>query len=92
VSGLLLIALGLLQVVHAGGAAVAMYMNGANVVRFQVILGLITAVVAIALKLYLLPIIGISGVVWATIFAYTLCVGVPSYVFLRRRWRIEHAL
>ena len=85
-SMLLLVALGIWQVVQAGGYAVSMYLNGANAMRFLVIVCVTMAVVAIALKIYLVPIIGISGVVWATIISYLLCVGIPCYFFLRKQW------
>lgn len=84
-SMLLLVGLGVLQVVLAGGFAVSMYMNGANILHVQIIVGVITAILAIALKIYLVPIIGISGVVWATISSWVLCTGIPIYFLLRKK-------
>ena len=84
----LLLGLGLLQVVQAGGGAISGYLNGTNFVGFQVVAGLFTAILAIALKILLVPIIGTSGVVWATILSYFLLTLVPSYFFLRKHMSI----
>ena len=67
---LLLIALAVWKVVESVGIASAMFLNGARSVRFQVACAVPTAVCALALKVTLLPQIGISGVVWATVIAY----------------------
>lgn len=88
-SMLLLVGLGIWQVVQAGGFAASMYLNGANAVRVLVIMSVTTAALAIALKIYLVPAIGISGVVWATILSYVFCAGIPTFIFLRRQWT-EH--
>ena len=82
---LLLLGLGFLQVVMCGGGAISAYLNGTNFVRFQVIVGVLTAVVAIALKILLVPVIGNSGVVWASVASYALLTLLPSYFFIRKR-------
>jgi O-antigen/teichoic acid export membrane protein len=82
---LLLLGLGLLQVVQSAGGATVAYLNGANFIRFQVIVGILTAATAIVLKILLVPIIGNSGVVWGTILSYLFLTLVPSYFFLYKR-------
>lgn len=67
---LLLLGLGLWKTIEAAGNAVAMYLNGANVVRLQVIIAMLTGIAAVILKIVLIGRIGISGVVWATIIAF----------------------
>jgi len=76
-SSLLLIAFGIWKVLEAGGNALAMFLNGANVIRSQVVISILFAVVAISLKLLLVSILGIPGVVWATVIAFSLCVITP---------------
>lgn len=80
----LLLALGLWKVIEAGSGAASMFLNGANLIRPQVAMATSMAVVAITLKVLLVPQIGISGVVWATIFAVLLCEAVPTFVLIRK--------
>jgi O-antigen/teichoic acid export membrane protein len=84
---ILLLGLGLWKVMEAGDNAVAMLLNGANVVRFQLILSALMAVLAIVLKVLLVAQIGISGVVWATIFAHLATV--PAIIWFVRKWLRE---
>ena len=86
-SMLLLTGLGTWQIVQAGGFAISMYLNGTNAMRFLVGVSIRTAVIAITLKIYLASVIGISGVVWATILAYLSSTGVSYYFFLRKQRR-----
>jgi len=81
---LLLLGLGVWKTVEAGGNAVAMFLNGASVVRFQVIVAITTAAVAIVLKVVLVDRIGVSGAVWASSIAYLCLAALPMYWFLRR--------
>jgi O-antigen/teichoic acid export membrane protein len=84
---LLLVGLGVWKVIEAGGNAVAMFLNGAHVIRFQVITGILTAASSISLKFILLIHIGISGVVWATIAGWSICTLLPILSILRWRMR-----
>lgn len=84
-SMLLLVAFGIWQVVQAGGFAFSMYLNGTNGLRFQAVVSIVNAFLAVTLKIYFVPIFGTSGVVWATIISYLLCVGSTAYFFLRKR-------
>jgi O-antigen/teichoic acid export membrane protein len=78
----LLIGLGLWKVVEAGGVAVAMFMNGANVVRFQVLCAVPTALLAVVLKIVLVPAVGVAGAVWASVAAYLLCTTLPVALWI----------
>jgi O-antigen/teichoic acid export membrane protein len=84
---LLLLGLGVWKVIEAGGNAVAMYLNGAHVVRLQVIVGILTGVSALTLKIVFVGYIGVAGTVWATILCYLAFTALPYFVFLRRRLR-----
>lgn len=74
---LLLLGLGIWKVLEAGGRATAVFLNGANIVKAQLIISTITAVCALSLKFLLVPLIGIAGVIWATIIAYSLFTAIP---------------
>lgn len=89
---LLLLGLGLWKVVEAGGNALAMFLNGAHVVRTQVVIGLVMAVVAIVLKIVLAGVLGVPGVVWGTLIAYSACSTVPSLLVARHVIRRQHKL
>ena len=80
---MLLLGMGLWKVMEAGDNAVSMFLNGANVVRFQLALAALMAILAIVLKVILVAHIGISGVIWATIFA-NLATVPPTFWFVRR--------
>jgi O-antigen/teichoic acid export membrane protein len=83
----LLLGLGLWKVIEAGDNSVSMFLNGANVVRFQLVLAALMATLAISLKIVLIARIGISGVIWATILANL--VTVPPTIWFVRQWLSE---
>ena len=80
----LLVAFAVWKVIEAGGNAVAVFLNGAHVIRLQVFVSLTTAVAALALKIALVPIIGIAGAVWATVAAYVVFAAIPFLIFVPR--------
>jgi O-antigen/teichoic acid export membrane protein len=81
---MLLLGLALWKVIEAGGTALAVFLNGANVVRSQVILATLTAVSALTLKVVLVGHLGVAGTVWATICAYLVCTAVPMAFLVPR--------
>lgn len=81
---LLLTALGVWKVIEVGGNAIAFLLNGAKIVRLQVVTATACAIVAVMLKVILVIQIGMPGVVVATISAYVICVVGPVY-FLRNK-------
>jgi O-antigen/teichoic acid export membrane protein len=81
---LLLALLGAWTVVEALGAVCAALMNGANLIRIQVVLALVMAMLAVAGKWWTTPLLGPAGAVLSTLLAYLL-ISVPGQVFLIRR-------
>jgi O-antigen/teichoic acid export membrane protein len=80
----LLLGLGIWMVMGTVGNSMAMFLNGANIVGFQVITSIILAVGALILKVVLVGAIGIPGVIWATIIVYSLVVLLPyAYIIPR---------
>jgi O-antigen/teichoic acid export membrane protein len=73
------------QVAHAVNRAFSMYFNGINVIGFQLLIGGVTAVTAVLLKIYWVTRIGVAGVPLASAVCYFLFTGVPIYFYLR--WR-----
>lgn len=81
---LLLLGLGLWSVMDAAGAALAMFLNGANVVLPQVIIASIFAAGCLALKICLVRRIGIVGVPWATLLSYACLSALPCAFIVPR--------
>jgi O-antigen/teichoic acid export membrane protein len=72
-----LVALGCWKLIEAGGMSIAMFLNGAHVIRLQVVCALATVGAAIALKVFLVPRMGVAGAVWASVIAFVLFTAVP---------------
>jgi O-antigen/teichoic acid export membrane protein len=79
---LLLVGLGAWKILEAAGSALAAFLNGANVLRLQMLIASVMGITAIALKFILVVQIGLPGVVLATILAYLLLVLLPWIFFL----------
>lgn len=78
----LLIALSAWTIISASGNAVAMFLNGANIVKFQVLCASLMAPIAVLIKFLLTPQLGISGVVWGTLIAYVPLVVLPMSLYI----------
>jgi O-antigen/teichoic acid export membrane protein len=83
-SFLLLIGLGIWTTMSALGEALAMFFNGANILRFQLVCGSLMAISALGAKIWLAQAIGLPGIVWGTIIAYLLFCAVPYTIYMHR--------
>lgn len=83
----LLMAMGCWAVVSAVSMAVAMYLNGLNLLRFQVAAACAMAAANIALSVIAVRWIGVSGPVWASVFTQTVLVLAPATLVVRRSLR-----
>jgi hypothetical protein len=63
-----------------------MYLNGTGILRPQLHVVLLFCLLAIPLKLLLTPLVGVAGVVLASLIAYTLAVALPYGTFYRSTW------
>ena len=80
----LMVALAIWTVLGSVGNAISMFLNGANIIRFQVITASLMAITAIVSKIWLVQAIGIPGAVWGTIIGYTLFSLLPCVVYVPR--------
>jgi O-antigen/teichoic acid export membrane protein len=80
----LIVGLGVWKVFEAGGTAVGAYLNGAHIIRFQLITALLTGVSALGLKFVFVGWCGVSGTVWATTLSYLMFAALPYAIFLPR--------
>ena len=83
---LLLVALGLWTALTAVSGPMAMLFNGAHVVTFQVVCAVAMAVSNIALSLALTPWLGVAGPVFGTVIAQSVCITIPSLLYMSRLW------
>lgn len=83
-SWMLLAVLSAWTIVDAVSAPTAAYMNGANILRLQVIFAIVMAAAAFGIKWILTPSYGAAGSVLATLVAYS-AVSIPGqiYIFMR---------
>jgi O-antigen/teichoic acid export membrane protein len=73
------------SVLYSWGAAVAVLLNAANVIAFQVVMSLTMGVASVVLKVFFAQHLGIEGIAWAMILAYGGLTFVPySFYFARR--------
>jgi O-antigen/teichoic acid export membrane protein len=84
---LLLVAFGIWTALNAISGPIAMLFNGAHVVGFQVICAVAMAVSNIALSIGLTHWLGVAGPVLGSVLAQTVCITIPSLVYLARMWR-----
>lgn len=84
VSWTLIAVLALWTVMDATSNVVAMFLNGAGILRLQAVIAVLMAAMAFGGKWILTPMLGPEGAVLSTIFSYLLIV-VPVYIWILRR-------
>ncbi len=80
----LLAGMGLFIMLTSIGGPCAMLLNGANVIKFQVVCALLTVPAKLAMSIGLVRIIGIPGVIFGTVVAQILFVYLPLAWFVPR--------
>lgn len=78
----LLLGLGAWTVMSCAWGAVAMFLNGANALRIQVVCTLLMAGGAILLKVFLSRSVGLSGIIWGGVAAQCMFIILPIALFL----------
>jgi O-antigen/teichoic acid export membrane protein len=86
----LLLGLALWTVVDCCGNTIAMFLNGASIMRFQVGVASIFGATCLAVKIYLTGRYGIVAVPWATLFTYVSIVGISCAIYVPRALRHLH--
>jgi O-antigen/teichoic acid export membrane protein len=69
-------------VVNAAFNAVAMLMNAASIVLFQVVTAVVMALGSVVLSILFANWFGVSGIVWGTLVAYTVLAAIPVALYL----------
>jgi hypothetical protein len=65
----------------------AVFLNGANVIGFQVVIAICMMVVNLGLSIVLTHLVGVSGPAWGSTIAVTFCVLLPDAWYVRRLLR-----
>jgi O-antigen/teichoic acid export membrane protein len=81
----LLLGLGVWTVIQTAGDAMAMFLNGLSIIRFQAVCAVVMTCVAVTLKVALAQSIGLPGIIWGMIIAYSICSAIPVGALL---WRL----
>jgi O-antigen/teichoic acid export membrane protein len=81
---LLMLGLGTWTVMNTLNGPFAMLLNGANVVGFQVVCAVLMAVANVAISIYLVQRIGVSGAVYGSVISQFFFVLVPETWYVRR--------
>ncbi len=81
---LLLSGLAVWTLIYSVNGPIAMLLNGANVIRFQVVCVLLMTASNLFLSILLTHEIGVSGVVWGSVVPQTILVLIPSLIYIQR--------
>jgi len=81
---LLLLGMAVWTVLNCCGDAIAVFLNGAAIIRFQVIVASIFAVVCMTTKILFIRHFGASGIPWAAVMAYLLIAAIPYFLYIPR--------
>jgi O-antigen/teichoic acid export membrane protein len=80
----LLLGLGVWTVISAVGSAVSIFLNGANILRFQAVVAILMAISSLILKVFLSQAIGLPGIIWGTVIGYTVFSLMPTALLIPR--------
>lgn len=83
-SFMLLLGLSIWTVMECCGNTLSMFLNGASVMRFQIIIASLFGITCISTKIFLARSYGINGIPWATIIAYGIVVVMPYAFYVSR--------
>ncbi len=80
----LLLGMGVWAVLSNSFNAVAMLLNGATIVRFQIATAVSMMVVSLGASILGANLFGVAGIIWGTVLAYLVCTAIPTAVYLPR--------
>jgi O-antigen/teichoic acid export membrane protein len=80
----LLVGCGMWLVFSTVGGAIAVLLNGLQLVKVQLIAAISTAIMNLSLTILLIPIIGVAGAVFGSVVAWFFCSLIP-YIFVIRK-------
>lgn len=87
---ILLLGLALWTIVDCCGNTITMFLNGASIMRFQIVVSSIFGVTCLAVKVYLTGRYGIVAVPWATLITYLAIVIFSCAIYVPRALKHLH--
>jgi O-antigen/teichoic acid export membrane protein len=81
-SFLLLLGLGVWAVIQCVSGTLQTFLNGASIMRFQVVTHCIFGVSCVTAKLWFVHRYGVTGIPWATVITYSLLIIVPNALYV----------
>ena len=73
------------------GSAMAMLLNGLQVIKTQIIVATSAAILNVGLSIWLINTIGVEGAVYGSVISYLVCAIIPYYFIIPRLLR-DHAV
>ena len=86
-SSLVLLAFGIWTMMNSLNGPIAVFLNGANAMRFQAICAPLMACLNLPLSIGLTRGVGLSGVIWGSIIAQAIVGIIPSGIYISRFMR-----
>jgi O-antigen/teichoic acid export membrane protein len=83
---LLLLGLAAWTVLDCCGNALAMFLNGATIMRFQIVVASLFGIACVTAKIVLVPRYGIAAVPWSTLITYLVFCVLPYVFYLQRHF------
>jgi O-antigen/teichoic acid export membrane protein len=83
----LLAGMAIWTVLECCGTTLAMFLNGASVMRFQIVTGSLFGIACLTTKIVMVRRFGIAAVPWSTAGTYLLFSAIPCVVFVHRFFR-----
>lgn len=87
----LLLGLAVWTVIDCCGNTLAMFMNGASIMRFQIVVVTLFGIACVSTKLVLVGRYGIAAIPWSTIVTYLLFNALPYAIYLLRLFSHGHS-
>jgi O-antigen/teichoic acid export membrane protein len=87
---ILLLGLAAWTVTECCGSTLAMFLNGASIMKFQIVMASIFGLTCLGVKVYFTRRYGIIAVPWATLITYVSIVGVSSAIYVPRAVKHLH--
>jgi len=81
---LVLFAMGAWAVVGAVSGSLGAFLNGAGILRFQVICAVLMMIANVVFSIMLTRRVGLSGVVWGSVLSQVIFILIPMWFYLRR--------
>jgi O-antigen/teichoic acid export membrane protein len=87
----LLLGLAIWTVIGCCGDAVSSFLNGAAIIRLQVVIATLFGITCLMVKIFFVHHYGVQGIPWATILSYAIVVVLPYSFYVPRTVNQMHA-